>query len=491
MENDDKMRNKGSKTQLIEKFLEEESDSSVTIPKLYNLEDEFEKTKKNKNLLFVLSVFLFIAFTVSVTFLITRYIEYRSLQVKIDIEDFQDLNLKDVLDTAKKNETDLNNAKRELSDLNTKLQNEIQNIKNDIQSQLDMTAEKKMPKLEKDTAVEKINDSFKKRIEVADKKYSSLIKDKEVNIRILQRKIAEYDKKQINVAKKNEEIVFNQQKLYELKIAKLTRNYESHIRYLKNDYTEQIGGLKDHYNNLIALMRTNHKTEIDELILKYNPIYDSGNLKNLTDNTIDIDLTKIPQLNLYSSALKNENICDEELFKEMRTNFRDRNILMSSVMDIPFTNSVPKALYHIDYYDRIIMEKYEMMWSKLAGASLVKDQTIKDLTEKVEKLSQGLISKDKDLQKFIFSFETGITEMKEIGFIQDATNKNDIVVYLKNSSLPYNGEIANVMRNDSEKIGTVLINVEEGKFRVSLVSLTGAKEFKALDRIVSVPLIKK
>src|SRR5512145_2715595 len=105
MDNGDEVR------QLIklesDKILKESFKDAKQEHKLYNLADEFSKTKANRSFRVVGISSLILVAVAAFAFISVRIIETRSRNVKIDIQSFQDVNLRDILDVAKKNSNDL------------------------------------------------------------------------------------------------------------------------------------------------------------------------------------------------------------------------------------------------------------------------------------------------------------------------------------------------------------------------------------------------
>jgi len=98
-------------------------------PKVYNLEEEFAKTKKNKSYKLYFWVLVFINFLLFSTFVITKIIQKKSLNLQFKISEFENVKLVELLDTVKKNENKLNMLKNRLVVTKIKFQKDLENLK--------------------------------------------------------------------------------------------------------------------------------------------------------------------------------------------------------------------------------------------------------------------------------------------------------------------------------------------------------------------------
>ncbi|HOS32595.1 MAG TPA: hypothetical protein PLO95_05270, partial [Spirochaetota bacterium] len=101
MDNDDKIKRKNAD---ITVFLEQHLEERVGPPDLYDLQEEFKKNKKNKEIFYKLAMVLFFVITFFITYGITKFIEKNNSKININISDFTDVNLKEILNTARKYE---------------------------------------------------------------------------------------------------------------------------------------------------------------------------------------------------------------------------------------------------------------------------------------------------------------------------------------------------------------------------------------------------
>ena len=101
-------------------------------PKVYSLDDEFKKTKKNRHLKVYFIFSIFIIAIAGVTFFVSYSIQKRNKMLVFNIGDFQDINLSELLGAAKKLEKELQGLREELVRQEFQLQDEIYKIKDQV-----------------------------------------------------------------------------------------------------------------------------------------------------------------------------------------------------------------------------------------------------------------------------------------------------------------------------------------------------------------------
>ena len=191
---------------------------------VYNLGDEFAKTKKNKNLRVYIYSSIFIVALIIVAFIITAYIQYQGRSLTINIGDFEDVKLTELLDTVKQNENKMDNIKKQQSDLKIKMQNEIQAIH-------DKYTQKKQELYKQNYSAKKqaqflngLKVSEDQEINALQMKYRNQLSTKQAELNQAQSDIDKYDRKLQQTMDKAEEMVNNFKRLHKLKMEELEKN---------------------------------------------------------------------------------------------------------------------------------------------------------------------------------------------------------------------------------------------------------------------------
>ena len=468
--------NKIKKTDPKQIFLKETSKYLQVKPEdVYNLEEEFDKTKKNKNILFKLVFLAFVSGILIITIAISTYLDNKYKNVEINIEDFEDLKLKEILDTARKSESELRSVQSDLDILKKERENAIQNIREQTRKRIDIINESTELKIAKNKKINEIKREETAGIIAVTRRYNERISEKEDEIKTIKQKISEYDKKEIDKAKKNEEVLGNLEHLHELEKQKIINTYENKIKGTINYYESQIMGLK-------SLQRR----QLNALTLKYNPIFSNEeNIKKIIDSSMKlgdetVDKTKFdeyyfPLLHDWDNKLSNEEIISREQFNDLRDKIVARSIIVNRLNGIPYTNSIPAALEHLDFYDRYIIDSYEYLWFTFMKKMDNKNATIQE--------------KNKRIQQFEEAFYKTMTSGAENAYIIDAADKDDVFIVKSKLFKIKDGDVGTVFRgrNDSfgEKVATIIftINEETGETKAKVTELKAGKLIQPLDKV--------
>jgi len=155
-------------------------------PAIYSLEEEFVKTKRNRDLKPQLIFFGFIFLLIGLTLGTVRYLDYKSRQINIGISDFEDLRLKEALNEATGKKEELNRKNEELSIKDKELKKlqssyriEVQRLKEKVrQSALkDKERSEEMQKGNDDKTIVQLREANSK-LEVYQYALSMLLKEK-------------------------------------------------------------------------------------------------------------------------------------------------------------------------------------------------------------------------------------------------------------------------------------------------------------------------
>jgi len=278
MGNEDKINHIVTKSK--SEFLPRELPFDEGPPMVYSLAEEFARTKKNRNPLFHLFIVGFLALIIGATYFITYEIQKSLRKSDTIIADFEDLHLKDILDSAKRYEKDLDRYNKELDDLRKAMSDQLYTARTN-QQQKDIRAT-----------------------------YGNLIAEKQRKIDDTMKKKAQYDTRLKETMAKAQAMVDYYQKLHQMKMAAQRQEYQAKMYRTIMEYNpifksrEEKTALKGTlsaadpslkvYRDELAAEKVLSREEFDALRMKLK------NLKVLTDRML-----KIPYKNSVKPALKN------------------------------------------------------------------------------------------------------------------------------------------------------------------------------------------
>ena len=297
MGNDNKI--KDLTVQPKNQFLPEEITDYDTRVDVYSLEAEFTKTQKNKNYAAIFAIIAFIAIGIAGTVLFTFWMEVRQRTNEVNITEFEDTRLKDLIDAAKKNKSKLDLAKTELDSLKLEKEKALLAVKDSYRSKKEGIASKNLSLEEAAKLTANLNKEETVEHGKVESEYDKKIKTKEADVKRIS---AESD----NVSKKVGTVASNVDKLTELKLNKQKNEYED---------------------------------KIEKLILKYNPKFTNEKVVNV---------------------LKGKNVYSSNDIYSYKQKISDFSLIMDNMLKIPYINSPNPAIKQLDKLSRPIMnEMYE------------------------------------------------------------------------------------------------------------------------------------
>ena len=245
MDNDNKVKN--SKNNLDQRhnevllFLNEELSRLQTVNSgdSYDLEKEYAKTKKNRSFF---SIGLLLASLVAVFLIawgITAGIKKQNSEITVNLAEFEGLNIKNLLDSVSKVQTNYDNAMKNKTNLVTDKEIALNKAAEKRDSDLflidSLTLDAKQTKerkdavyLEYDQAVELVNETYDPKIVQAEKELQEYKKQ-----------LDEYDTAKLESARQQEQALDSERRVHQLEMDKLAQRYEDRIAEIQESFMQE------------------------------------------------------------------------------------------------------------------------------------------------------------------------------------------------------------------------------------------------------------
>jgi hypothetical protein len=424
MGNDNEIKKDTTETSSSE-FLPEEIRDTETRVTEYSIEKEFARTKKNRSLGLIFFMVGFIAAALAATIIGSALMQQKNRQVEVKIDDFQDLRLKDLLDKAQQNEARLDELRTELTDLKLEKEKEILKIKEEYRIKRERVVAANLSDNATDRRIRTLKNAENREIAKVRSDYNEKIDEKE-------KEIEELEKKLDSEVYEKGEAASNVDKLYKMKIDNLKQKHAREMREQKNYYERYI----------------------DNLILKYNPVYRSYELRKIIRESDDVP--EKPELKAYNPVIEQEIGFPKSRFEKLHQRVEDRDLIVRRMDRIPYENSIPPSIKRIDNLSDGIVHDYETLWSGLASR----------------------------LSHYSYAFEFIMKTRPESGYIIDPRNPQNIQIYVNRYVNVPSGTTAFVFRDDDEFIGKIRLDRSGSVFRASVVEVAPGKTMRPLDKIL-------
>ncbi len=434
--------NKINEVDTTSKFLPAELSDQDARPDTYSLRDEFNKTRKNRSLIVYLFMIIFIGvFTVG-AYYFGNYLYDINIKNEISIGEFEDIRLKELIDSAKKNSSGLDIARSDLEKLRMNKQSAMLKVEERFSALSEELYSQELPDEEVELKVIELQKRQVKALASVNRKYDSLITKKKRDIAIIKKDIKSDDVAVKQGIEDSPAVVGNYNKIHDIKIKTIKRSKNIEIRRLKR-----------YYNRYVK-----------SIILKYNPKFRSKRIKSIMNQNNVKYVRNYQFLHEYNKIIAKEGSFSRGYFTGLHKRIKNNSILLNRMMRIPFKNSVRPAIRNINKLTKSIIKDYDKLWSDLVAVINRKNYIIKS---------------------YDYAFDYILNEKPESGYIIDPRKSSDIFIHMNKVYKLTDGESAVVFRTDDEYIGMIKIYKKESNgFRAKLVSRMKGKMVKPFDKIL-------
>ncbi|HUW39692.1 MAG TPA: hypothetical protein VMV90_01680 [Rectinemataceae bacterium] len=409
-------------------FLQKALHDSKDVSAKYDFESEFAKTRGNRSLLVWGATAATILALGAAAYGVTRIIERQAAAAPVDIRAFADLNLKDLLDTAKRNENDMAQAKQELSSLDYDYRTGLDSVDETYQAAAESIKARNMPSVQERrelAAAAAARDAAKRKLRAG---YLPAAAAKKAEIAAIQTKMDSYDQRLSAQAKQQQAVLDSQRQLFDLQMKKQTAIYTSQIADLKAARARDIAVLKRQRDALAAAITA-----------RYNPVFDDARSAALLDGwKAGADQAPIPELPPY---LENQGFMDAGSSARLDQSLSDFRFLAGELRSVPYLNSVPPALSRMESEALSAMAAYRTALAKTAAGLEERDARIVQLTA-VAKAAQD------SLDRYRWAVSEFLRARAEGGFVLDPRDPSSIVVALNPALSATDGSTGYIVRDD-------------------------------------------
>ncbi|MGE5604328.1 MAG: hypothetical protein ACM3YE_01395 [Bacteroidota bacterium] len=414
-------------------FLSDDLLAKDAKPEVYSLAEEFSKSKKNKAVLVYALIFLYVAVIGFSVFFLTTIEENKNKRIEVNIAEFRQFNLMELLAEKKENEEKLAQLQLELEEFRKQAMEEI----------------KKLSPREQQKAIAALNEKMK----TLEADYLQQIKDKEAALAALEKSIAAEKQKIAASAQENEAVIKNYQNLSQMQ--------QVENEQLKIEYEGKIAKLNADYRAEIELLKKDNQILIEELTLRYNPKFTRGEiaaainskLGNVKDNT----------RNRYNRILADEGILNEQEYNQIHKKVQNQTIILKGLEDVGYLNSVPLALDKLGQLSRSVVADYEKLWGKLVELIQEKNEAINSYEYALKYLAM-----------------TG----RETGYVIDARNPNRLIIFIDQIYSVRKGDFAYIFKDDATPIAKIELNPEKGRITAIVKEVLKPVKIEPFDKIL-------
>ncbi|MFW5693545.1 MAG: hypothetical protein ACOCYB_00145 [Alkalispirochaeta sp.] len=490
MDNDGKMNENQSSSdqnggfqskQLVERskqvFLREIVNEFRRKQQQYDVGVEFAKTRRNRSILVPAVILALIVIFSVVVVAVTQYIQRSSRSIQVDIQDFADVNLRDILDEAERLQNELESAQRELRQVEDEFDNRVGQVERARDRDIQLAQEQELSEAQLNDQIAGIENEAEAEIEALNEEYQPRIEELQARIADLEERVAEYDSRQLEQAQEQQELLDNQNELHELEMQELRDEYEQEIESLTQSYEREISELEQYQEEFEESIRQRHANEIARLERRYNPIFDDETVEQLLGTPESEAAAGFASVGPYDSLLSQEGIISRSDFGGLEDQYSNIQQLIGRLQEVPYENSVPEALTQIDRRTRDLLAQYNDIRERLQDTVIGRDEVIEERDETIDR-------QDSRISEFLFALDQFARVNGDTGYIIDPRDEENIVVYINRIRNVSIGSIGYVFRRDDEFVGTVRFEDRDGRITAQLVDTAEDMQLRAFDKVL-------
>jgi hypothetical protein len=446
-----------------EQFLDEARKATRKDGQVYDLEKEFAKTRKNRSFRVVLVTLATLAGLVLASLVVTGIIRHQTAAMPVDVKPFEDLNLGDLLDTAKKSDADLEQAKLDLSRLQAAEKTALQAIDHDLAASLEAITARHYPKADEKKRKAQATAQAEAQKKAVRARYESQIADAKERVASIQATIDSFDKRFSEQTRKQQEVLDSQARLFDLEKQNLIATYTGKIDDLETALASEQQSAKRQRDSLAASY-----TE------RWNPVFDDPATASLLTGFTLKDDPRVPTVASLPPVIFEAGVLGTKDAAGLDSSYGNLLLLSGKLRDISYVNSVPPALDRIEYEARL-------QYGTFRGALERSGTAIVDQRNRAEAAEAAL-------ERFRWAAATYIQNGHQDGCLVDCRNTDQISVIVGASAKVSDGSLVDVKRPDAkEATARLSLYVKDGVIYARLVSLAAGDSLRPFDPFVLVP----
>lgn len=386
----------------------------------YDINKEYAKTKKNKSPFAALILVACFLIVFGISFLMNKVISSHNDDITVSLQEFDDLNLKGLLDTVTTAQTNYDNA-----------------VKNKIAIEAEIESKKKLAKdtLDNDIfVIDSMNYKFKKvyndKVNTARQKYNETIRAinaeyasqlsvAEKEVEEYKARLDEFDAAKVSAAREKEKALDSERQLRELEQKRLEAKYEGKIGELNRQINEMQVRHTNELRNAAASISAEYAQELKLLdpTIKDN---EAAEIISFANSSVTPDLETesfLEETTIYSPAVV-QAISE---YQEIYDNYKRMDDVVASV---PQKNSIPEYVKASRIFVNDMADTFLNTTVSLYEENENLNTQIKDYQDEIE---QQQIVFDKKMEQLVSAI---ITDAKTNAVLLSADNIESIKVYV-------------------------------------------------------------
>lgn len=389
----------------------------------YNIEKEYAKSKKNHSpfsALMLISCFLVV---LAIAFIMTKTIAAHNEEITVSVAEFDDLNLKNLLNTVGAAQTNYDNAVKKRAtiegDMTVKLKAAEDAHTNDIFVIDSMT---RLTKKKRAELVAEADIKYKDAVAAVHEEYDGQLAQADKEVEEYKKQLAEFDSVKVQAAQEKEKALDTERRVKELEQKRIKDQYEIRIAELNQKLAETQKRNSDDMRAAVSSVSSQYQAEIALLDPKLNDA-EAGKIIAKANSSGAADFNA-------STALNERGITGQRLaadMKEYQELYDSYSYLDKTVAGLPQKNSIPSYVKASHKLVNQMGQAFADTTANLYKENLELSDKIADLAKELSDSRQATAD-----QKGYFenSYETLMALVKTSAVLEFASDYEHMPVYV-------------------------------------------------------------
>lgn len=343
MGNDNKMTEEQKSNQIHKEVMlflgkELERIHKTSSEQTYNIEREYAKTKKHRSPFTMLMLAGCFVVVFLIAFIMVKTISAHNEEITVSVTEFDDLNLKTLLNTVGAAQTNYDNAVKKRAtiegDMTVKLNNAEETRTNDLFVIDSMT---RLTRKKRQELVAEAEKKYKEAITAVHEEFDGQLAQADKEVEEYKKQLAEFDTAKVEAAKEKEKALDSERRVKELEQKKIKDQYESRIAELNKKLTDTQQRNTEDMRNAVSNVSSQYQAEIALLDPKLADAQAASIISETkTSAAADFNAsTTMSQRGINSQRLAN-------VMNDYQKIYDDYKYLDNAVAALPQKNSIPE-----------------------------------------------------------------------------------------------------------------------------------------------------
>ena len=390
----------------------------------YDIEKEYAKTKKRHSPFSFLMLLFSFCVVFSIAFVMTKIISSNNEEITVSLTEFDDLNLKNLLNTVGAAQTNYDNAVKNRAsiegDMTVKLSAAEDEYKNDIFviDSMNLRSKKKRSEL-----VAEADKKYRAAIEAVHQEFDGRLAQADKEVEEYKKQLAEFDAAKVQAAKEKEQALDSERRVKELEQKRIKDQYETRIAELNQKLANTQKQTSENMRQAVSAVSAQYQAEINLL----DPRLNDSQAIEIIKNAGELNAPAFEG----SSSVGNASAAVNESVSKYQALYDNYAYLDKAVAAIPQKNSIPSYVSASHSLVNGMAKTFADTTSSLYRETVSLNEKVRDLNSKLEaekKAGEEAVRTQKDLYEA--SYENLMTLAKTNAILLTANSYEDMQVFV-------------------------------------------------------------